>query len=227
MKIKMIEKKEAAVKGRRNERGDSYDDYTASVVLQVCKGSGARGLEYQDNELYFIYLGIDELTASLREAGVPEALLAGENTMTGINDTLSYYDDLGRVNVETWSSPSQYFEDPGDGGSRATLDLNSKDQWDAIYSAVGAALQAYALGVLDLFGATNGDFAQWGDYEEKHIPDIMKEVEACAELQAALKEINLTNADVETLLKAAIDPDTAIDPGNIIIKLDGDVDDNW
>lgn len=212
---------------KKNERGNYYDDFIANVILQVRKGSGATGLEYQDDKLYFIYIGIDELTKALREAGVSEELLAGEDTIKVINDTLSYHDDLGKVDVETWESPSQYFEDPGDGGSRATLDLNDKDQWHEIYYAVQVALRYYALSVLDLFGASDGNFAEWDYYGEADIPDIMKEVASCTKLQASLKEMNLTNADAETLLKAAINPDTAIDPGNLIIELDGDVDDNW
>lgn len=215
-------------KGRRNERDEyaEYDEFIAKVILQVCKGSDVSGLEYEHDKLYFIYIGIDELTKALREAGVPEELLAGENIIPGINDTLSYYDDLGRVFVETWNSPSQYFEDPGDSGSRATLDLNDKDQWHAIYGAVQEALQSYALSVLDLFGASDCKFVQWIGYGENNIPDIMKEVKACAKLQAALKEMNLTNSDVETLLKAAIDHGTAVDPGNLVIELDGVVDDD-
>lgn len=216
-------------KDHRNERDEyaEYDEFIAKVILQVCKGSDVSGLEYQDDKLYFIYIGIDELTKALREAGVPEELLAGENIIPGINDTLSYYDGLGRVFVETWDSPSQYFEDPGDGGYRATLDLNDKDQWHAIYGTVQEALQSYALSALDLFGASDCKFVQWIGYGENDIPGIMKEVKTCAKLQAALKEMNLTNADVETLLKAAIDHSTAIDPGNLIIELDGDIDDNW
>lgn len=221
------EDKSRESKGRRNERGDSYDNYTANVILQTLKGSGAAGLEYQDDDTYIIRIGIDELTKALRNAGVPEELLDGENVMSDIDDALSYYDDIGQANVETWYSPSQSFEDPGDGGSRATLDLNDKDRWDAVYGAVRAALQVYALGVLEIFGASNGNFIERGDYKEADIPGIMKEVEASPELQDSLKEMNLANADVETLLKAAIDPRTAVDPGNLIIDLDGDVDDNW
>lgn len=215
-------------KGRRNERDEyaEYDEFIAKVILQVCKGSDVSGLEYEHDKLYFIYIGIDELTKALREAGVPEELLAGENIIPDINDTLSYYDDLGRVFVETWNSPSQYFEDPGDSGSRATLDLNDKDQWHAIYGAVQEALQSYALSVLDLFGASDCKFVQWIGYGENNIPGIMKEVKACVKLQAALKEMNLTNSDVETLLKAAIDHGTAVDPGNLVIELDGVVDDD-
>lgn len=214
-------------KGRRNERDDSYDKYTANVILQARKGSGATGLEYKDDDTYFIHIGIDELTKALREAGVPEALLDGEKVIPDINDALSYYDDIGQAAVETWYSPSQSFEDPGEGGSRATLDLNDKDRWRAVYGAIRAALQAYALGVLEIFGASNGNFIERGDYKEADIPGIMKEVEDSPELQDSLKEMNLTNADVETLLKAAIDPRTATAPGNLIIDLDGDADDNW
>lgn len=214
-------------KGRRNERGDSYGRYMANVILQARKGSGATGLEYKDDDTYLIHIGIDELTKALREAGVPEELLDGENVMPDINDALSYYDDIGQADVETRYSPSQSFEDPGDGGSRATLDLNNKDQWRAVYGAVRTALQAYALGVLEIFGASNGNFIERGDYKESDIPGIMKEVEGTPELQTSLKELGLTNADVETLLKAAIDPRTSVDPGNLIIDLDGNVDDNW
>lgn len=214
-------------KGRRNERGDSYDEYTANVILQADKGSGATGLEYKDDDTYLIHIGVDELTKALREAGVPEELLDGENALPDINDALSYRDDIGQADVETWYSPSQSFEDPGEGGSRATLHLNAKDRWGAVYGAVRAALQAYALGVLEIFGSSNGNFIERGDYKETDIPDIMKEVENSPELQDSLKKLGLTNEDAEKLLKAAIDPRTAVDPGNLIIDLDGNVADNW
>jgi len=209
-------------KGRRNERGDSHDEYTANVILQADKGSGTTDLEYEDDTTYLIHIGMDELTKALRKAGAPEELLDGENVMQDINDALSYHDDIGWADVATWYSPSQSFEDPGEGGGHVTLHLNAKDRWGAIYGAIRTALQVYALGVLELFGSSNGNFIERGEYEEADIPDIMKEVEASPELQDSLKELGLTNDDVEKLLKAAIDPRTAVDPGNLIINLDGE-----
>ncbi len=124
---------------------------------------------------------------------------------------------VGDVSGYSWDSPSQYFEDPGDGGYNVTLDLDNEQLSEAIDTLL------YTFGQLVLDDLTGEPkYIEYGDDAKAQ---MLEEAKKDAEIQARLQELGLDFSAIDTLFSLD-NSQAAQDIYNLLWALDGSEDSN-
>lgn len=125
--------------------------------------------------------------------------------------------EVGSVSGYSWDSPSQYFEDPGDGGYKVTLDLSNEPLSEAIDTLL------YTFGQLVLDDLTGEPkYIEYGDDAKAQ---MLEEAKKDAEIQARLQELGLDFSAIDTLFSLD-NSQAAQDIYNLLWALDGSEDSN-
>lgn len=125
--------------------------------------------------------------------------------------------DVGSVSGYSWDSPSQYFEDPGDGGYKVTLDLSNEPLSEAIDTLL------YTFGQLVLDDLTGEP--KYIGYGDDAKAQMLEEAKKDAEIQARLQELGLDFSAIDTLFSLD-NSQAAQDIYNLLWALDGSEDSN-
>lgn len=183
---------------KKNERGDSSEDVSGPVYLRLADsttfdldfdtwGSSATG---------YCTLGHPTLTKAV-EKGIDPKLWAAvkDNIDWDSLDECIYDSDLeiGDLDGYTWESPSQYFEDPGDGGWKVTVDLGQ----NPVSAATDTIL--YTLGE-EILVALSGD-ADYMSYSEDDEESLLAKAKEDPEIQTALGDLGLDFKVIEDLFE--------------------------
>ena len=206
----------------KNERGDSSEDVHGSVYLRLDKsswfsldfdtwGSGATGYCHLDNDT----------VAKAVEKGMDPKLWAA------VKDAIDWDDfdvcirdselEIGEVDGYSWESPSQYFEDPGDGGWKVTVDLGQ----DPVSAATDTLLHTFCEEVLV---ALSGD-TDYMSYSEDDTDSILEKAKKDPEIQKTLGELGLDFKVIEDLFEMT-NGDVGQEIYNEIMGWDGYEDEN-
>ena len=191
MGIKLIKK----APRKKNERGDSSKDVSGSVYLRLGE-STTFDLDFDGwgSATGYCVLSHATITKAV-EKGINPKLWAAVKASLDWGDLDSCIKDfdleIGDLDGYTWESPSQYFEDPGDGGWKVTVDLGS----DPVSAATDAIL--YTLGEEILF-ALSGD-ADYMSYGEDDEESLLAKAKEDPEIQKALGELGLGFKVIEDL----------------------------
>lgn len=125
--------------------------------------------------------------------------------------------EVGSVSGYSWYSPSQYFEDPGDGGYKVTLDLSN----EPLSEAIDTLLYTFGQLVLD---ALTGE-PKYIEYGDDAKAQMLEEAKKDAEIQARLQELGLDFSAIDTLF--SLDSSQAAqDIYSLLWALDGSEDSN-
>lgn len=135
-----------------------------------------------------------------------------------LRETISDFGlEVGAVSGYSWYSPSQYFEDPGDGGYNVTLDLDNEQLSEAIDTLL------YTFGQLVLDELTGEPkYIEYGDDAKAQ---MLEEAKKDAEIQARLQELGLDFSAIDTLF-GLNNSQAAQDIYNLLWALDGSEESN-
>lgn len=135
-----------------------------------------------------------------------------------LRETISDFGlEVGAVSGYSWDSPSQYFEDPGDGGYNVTLDLDNEQLSEAIDTLL------YTFGQLVLDKLTGEPkYIEYGDDAKAQ---MLEEAKKDPEIQARLQELGLDFSAIDTLF-GLNNSQAAQDIYNLLWALNGSKDSN-
>lgn len=213
-KIHLI-RNESYTKSEKRLYGETTEKVVGKFVyggkkVDYAHGDG-EGIIYTGTDLVLKYLGASDKFAAL-VSKVADWDAADE----GLDDVFEYF----QVNIEYWEEPSQYFEDPGDGGSKATLEVRRAND------AAKYVFIAFMLAVVSDLGSEDYVGNYW-DYSAEDIPDIIADLEKDTEFMANAEEAGCPIEDVKKVFEASVTESAINSLGNEYRALDGEEDGQW
>lgn len=197
----------------------TYGETTEKVVGKFVYGSKIVDYEYGDEE-GIISTGTDLILKYLGTSDKFAALISKVADWDAATEALEDVFEDFKVNVEYWNEPSQYFEDPGDGGYMTKLDVRRAND------AAKYVFQAFMLAVVSDLCSEDYVGNYW-NYSAEHIPAVIADLEKDTEFMANAEEAGCPIEDVKKAFEASITEAAINSLGNEYRALDGEEAGQW
>ena len=197
----------------------SYGETDEPVIGEFVYGSKKVDYKYDDDE-GIIYTGTDLILKYLGASDKFAALVDKVADWGAANEALDDVFEASKVHIDYWNEPSQYFEDPGDGGYKATLNVRHPN------TAARHVLQGFMLAVVSDFCGEDYVSNYW-DYSAERIPAIISNLEKDTEFMAYAEEAGCPMEDVKKAFEASTDNAVINALGNEYRAIDGAEDGQW
>lgn len=214
VKIKMVEK------AKKNERGqDAATDLDGPACLSVSETTTAFDCDWDGDDVFGnVAIGPADIEKAVAKIIDPKlwGTVKADYDWGLLRETIQDFElEVGSVRGYSWYSPSQYFEDPGDGGYKATLDLSNEPLSEAIDTLL------YTFGQLVLDTLTGEP--KYIEYGEDAKVQMLEEAKKDAAIQTRLQELGLDFSAIDALFSLD-NSQAAQDIYNLLWKLDGSED---
>lgn len=209
-------------KAKKNERGqDAATDLDGPACLSVSETTTAFDCSWDGDGVFGnVAIGPADIEKAATKIIDPKlwGAVRGDYDWVLLREIIQDFGlEVGSVRGYSWYSPSQYFEDPDDGGYKATLDLSNEPLSEAIDTLL------YTFGQLVLDALAGGP--KYIEYGEDAKVQMLEEAKKDAEIQARLQELDLDFSAIDTLF--SLDSSQAAqDIYNVLWALDGSEDSN-
>lgn len=207
----------------RNERGGSTADLYGPAVLCV-PISGGTGFDCDvdgdNNAIGNVCIQPSDIEKAIAKIIDPKlwGSVKDDYDWNVLREVIQDFGlEVGSVSGYSWYSPSQYFEDPGDSGYKATLKLSNEPLSEAI------DILLYTFGQLVLDELTGEP--KYIEYGEDAKGQMLEEAKKDAEIQARLQELGLDFSVIDTLFSLD-NSQAAQDIYNLLWALDGSEESN-
>lgn len=211
VKIKMVEK------AKKNERGeDGTVDLDGPACLRVSETTTTFDCTWDGDDVFGnVAISPADIEAAIAKIIDPKLWGAVKDDYVWdlLRETIQDFGlEVGSIRGYSWYSPSQYFEDPGDGGYKATLDLSN----EPLSAAIDTLLYTFGQLVLD---ALTGE-PKYIEYGEDAKAQMLGEAKKDAAIQTRLQELDLNFSTIDALFSLD-NSQAAQDIYNILWALDG------